>query len=190
MAPADWGCDWARVELCTTGYPLKDDASIDQQLDRLKHIRSEAMRFAHAHKVTHAFVLGYAYNMQQVSRAHAAGELGGIVKLGLREMGIHVQVVVESRARTLLGKAPRKDAKRWAVERLMRAGAPSKWTVDELDAFVCMNWGLSELGGDCLILRDQTELPLTAAAARRRPRAAPGSLSPDSATLAGESNGD
>jgi hypothetical protein len=158
--PVDWAQDWARVVVGEAGYGLKDDASLIDHAARHRSVRDAILTFARQHRVTHAWVLGYAFNKAQVSRLAAAGELGGIVKLGLIDAGIMTQVVVESRARTLLGKAPRKGAKLWAVERLRRAGAPVSWSVDQFDAFVAGNWGLSELGSSALILRDQTELAL------------------------------
>lgn len=156
--PADWGLDWARIAVCASGCSLKNDAGADEQMGRLAAIRDDVLDFARDHRVTHAYVLGYAYNKAQVSRAHAAGELGGVVKLALIEANIEVHVVVESSARTLLGRAPRKDAKLWATQRLVSAGAPRTWVQDCLDAFVAANWGLTEMGGQALIMRDQAEL--------------------------------
>ncbi len=158
--PVGWGQAWSRVEVGVAGYGLKDDATLIEHAARHRSIRDAALAFARQHRVTHAWVLGYAFNKAQVSRLAAAGELGGIVKLGLIDAGIQTQVVVESRARTLLGKAPRAKAKDWAIQRLCRAGAPIAWTFDQFDAFVAANWGLSELGNSALILRDQADLPL------------------------------
>lgn len=163
--PTDWGLDWSRVAHRVAGAELKQDATVAQHVGRLRLIARAAMAFAREHRVTRAWILGYAYNKADMSRAHLAGELGGVVKYALVEIGVEVEVVVESRARTLLGKAPRKDAKVWATERLMRAGAPPSWPQDVLDAFVGANWGLSELGGSALIMRDQLELGGPGAAA-------------------------
>lgn len=168
--PSDWKLDWARVRVAAAGRALRDDATVDEQLSRLAEIRDDVVAFARETGATVAYVLGYAYNKAQVSRAHAAGELGGVVKLALAEANVEVQVIVESRARTLFGKAPRKDAKIWATQRLVAAGAPRSWTQDQLDAVVAANWGVSELGGDALIIRDQTELPFGVTARDRRGR--------------------
>lgn len=152
ILPCDWALDWKRVRGFVSGCDLKQDSSVDAQIGRMVQIRDDILAAARTYAVTHAFVLGYAYNKQQVSRAHSAGELGGVVKVALVEANIEVHVVVESQARTLLGKAPRKDAKLWATQRLMRAGAPRHWAQDCLDAFVAANFGSSELGGDTLIM--------------------------------------
>lgn len=156
--PADWALDWSRVRVGVAGRPLKDDAPVETQLARLAEIRDGVVAFARETGASVAYVLGYAYNKAQVSRLAAAGELGGVVKLGLIEAGIAVEVVVESRARTLLGKAPRKDAKLWATQRLVAAGAPRAWLQDQLDALVAANWGVSEHGGRALIIREQQEM--------------------------------
>lgn len=156
--PADWNCDWTRVAVAAAGYPLSQDASVRESMQRLMDIREDIIEFAQQHQATHAMVLGYAFNKADTSRLAAAGELGGIVKVALLEASLDVGVVVESRARTLLGKAPRKDAKVWATQRLLAAGAPKAWLLDQFDAFVAANWGVSELGGKALIIRDQAEM--------------------------------
>lgn len=159
--PADWGCDWSRCSWATSGYSVKDSADERARLERLATIRRDVVSFCDTHRPVAVWILGYAYN-KLLSRAHSAGELGGVVKLGLLEASHGVRVVVESRARTLLGRAPRKDVKLWATQRLVSAGAPRDWPQDVLDAFVAANWGLSEQeDSGALILRDQPGLPFS-----------------------------
>jgi Holliday junction resolvasome RuvABC endonuclease subunit len=92
----------------------------------------------------------YAFSRHS-ARAHELGELGGVVKLELMRAGVPFRTYQASAARKLLGKAPRKDPKRWAHNQLIAAGAPAAWTGDQLDAFLQANQHLS-FQGDALML--------------------------------------
>lgn len=141
----DWGFDWGRVSVARVGYDLKSDASVRQQADRIAAIRDAVLELAARHEVTHAVREEYAFTASR-SRAHALGELGGVVTLALLDAGVEVETVPPASARKLLGKAPRKDPKGWAAARLRAMGAPTLWSGDQIDAFVCANWKLAEIG--------------------------------------------
>jgi hypothetical protein len=70
-----------------------------------------------------------------------------VVRLELVRAGLDIHTANMSTARKLLlGKVPRKGAKDAVVATLRAAGATFE-TADEVDAYVCANLGLSELGG-------------------------------------------
>lgn len=159
--PVDWRQDWSRVAASVAGRRASNSDPEDKRIERLELIRNAVMTFAHGYGCTHVFLEDYAYTAQH-SRAHALGELGGAVKVALRHMGLELQVVSPASARTLLGKQPKRDRKAWAQTQLFGAGAPRDWPGDVADAFIVANWGLSELGGAAVILREQLDVRSTA----------------------------
>lgn len=148
--PERWNLDWTRPTVAVAGQKLTTDAPLRAKVLRLQLIRDAVLAFCDRARATDVALLNYAFN--KTMQAHQLGELGGVVKLALVEAGLPVHVVVESSARKLLGRAPRKDAKIWAVGKLMSTGAPPHWPVDCLDAFVAANIVLAETGGDAIVL--------------------------------------
>lgn len=147
VIPHKWKLgDWKRLKTHVVGSNLLQEASQNDKLARLDLISLELVYFARANKVTHICVEQYAFS-QKLTRAHALGELGGVVKLDLkRELGIVAEPVVASSARKFLcGKLPQKDVKAFVIAQLKMMGANFK-TDDEADAFVVANWCLSETG--------------------------------------------
>jgi Holliday junction resolvasome RuvABC endonuclease subunit len=130
---------------------LPKDADELARARRLQAIRSEVLGFVKRHGCRVAVLEQYAFS-SQASQAHALGELGGVIKVLLAELQVEVHVVPPASARKLLGKAPRKDVKVWAHQRLYTAGAPHHWTGDQLDAFVVANYYLSGGRGDALMI--------------------------------------
>lgn len=153
VAPYRWGLDWGRIEVAKAGFSLKQDASELERANRLRAIVRQVVQVVVDFKPTVAVLEQYAFS-SQASQAHALGELGGAVKVQLVQMGVQLSVVPPASARKLLGKAPRKDVKTWAHQRLYAAGAPKWWTGDQLDAFVVANYFLSGAGGDAVILAE------------------------------------
>lgn len=147
VIPAGWELGrWNKLVSHVVGSNLLQDADQGQKLSRLESISDEIVKFARDNHVTHVFVEQYAFS-QMLTRAHAIGELGGVVKLDLRrKLGLVVMPVVASQARKFLcGTVPRKDSKDFVIAKLVDMGANFQ-TDDEGDAFVVANWGLSELG--------------------------------------------
>lgn len=161
---ADWGQDWSNVATMRTGSSLRRDAGEHERVQRLQLIVDDVARFARERKATHVVIEQYAFSAD-TSQAHAIGELGGAVKCELQSM-LHLPLVVISPAsvRTLLGKQPRKDAKTWAAQKLLEAGAPREWIGPSedrwglFDAFALANWALSEHGGQAVVMREQREM--------------------------------
>lgn len=151
--PVRWGLDWSRIAVAKAGAPLPKEASEHERARRLADSRDIITAFARKHDCSMAVVEQYAFTARD-SQAHALGELGGVVKVALCELGLGVHVVSPASARRLLGKAPRKDVKIWTHQQLYAAGAPKAWTADQLDAFLIANYHLSGIGGDALMLAE------------------------------------
>jgi Holliday junction resolvasome RuvABC endonuclease subunit len=143
------GAAWHEIQTLVCGASLKRDASEHERLNRLLDSRSSICSFLRQHGGADvAVVEQYAFSKLS-SQAHALGELGGVIKTALYEQGIKVVTLEASRARSCLGKFPRKDTKKH-VELVVRAmGCPVEWTSDEIDAFVVANgWAVENgLGG-------------------------------------------
>jgi hypothetical protein len=144
--PLDWTVgDWSAVRSMVVGRSLKKDASEHDKIERLAYLAHELVDFAVKVGATHAFVEDYSYS--RANQAHQLGELGGVVRVRLRDAGVSVHVVPLASARKLLlGKVPRSDAK-VAVFSALRAVGWSVSTLDEADAFACANYALTEFGG-------------------------------------------
>jgi len=152
IVPSDWALDWRRITTMTVGKSLTREATLEEQARRLCLIVDAVDRFARAHSPDVAILEEYAFVTHVRSGVHALGELGGVVKRQLFLMGIPLLACSPQRARKMLGKAPRKDAKIWVGQQLYRAGAPKSWSLDECDAFVVANHYLAENGGHAIAL--------------------------------------
>lgn len=156
LVPTDWapGLDWTRVRVQTVGEELKADASPRKQAERIAKIANAILVFARNNGVAKAWLEDYAFSRGD-SRAHALGELGGVVRVALLRGGIPFDVVHSNTARKHLGTfSPRPKKERVRSEKappkmkaqvhaaLHEMGAPKNWKGDELDAFVVANHGL------------------------------------------------
>jgi hypothetical protein len=162
--PFKWGLDWSRVARATFGLGLSKGAKEADRVRRIDFICTRMMEFAQEHEVTDVFIEQYAFS-KKLSPAHALGEIGGNLKrdvvIGL---GLPLTVVVTNTARALLGTfsararkgAPKPPPMKDQVHAVLRrAGLPSSWGPDEIDAWVAVNWGLSGIeGADALIIRE------------------------------------
>lgn len=145
VVPTTWDGCWGTVVPMVVNAPLGRDASDDERANRTGSVAARIVLFAQQWGVAEAWIEGYAFSMN--TSAHSLGELGGVVRLELQRAGIHLHTANMGTARKLLlGKAPRKGAKVAAANALRAAGSPA-WTLDESDAFVCANLGLSEHAG-------------------------------------------
>ncbi len=145
--PLDWDGQWRRVATLVVGEDLRRDCSDEMRARRTETIATRIVTFAKSRRATVAFIEGYAYSM--LTSSHSLGELGGVVRLELVRAGIELRTANMSTARKLLlGKCPKKGAKVAASNALIAAGGRFD-TLDESDAMVAANFGLSELGGFC-----------------------------------------
>lgn len=143
--PLDWDGEFRRVCTHIVGEGLPRDASDEQRARRCERIAGELVAFARTCGVHEAWLEGYAYSRN--TAAHTLAEVGGVVRLELVRGGIAIHTANMSSARKLLlGKLPAKGAKHAAHAALHAAGSPA-WSLDEADAFVCANLGLSEHAG-------------------------------------------
>lgn len=91
------------LSLTCTGYALSDGTvgrlrcpeSVGTSVKRLKWIRDQVVGLAKAQRTELGVLEGYSFASEH-SRAHALGELGGVVRLGLFEAGITFAVVPPS----------------------------------------------------------------------------------------------
>lgn len=149
VASSTWDGAWNRVYTFTCGHSLSKDATDEERARRCASIAEQLVRFANSHGVTRAWIEGYAFIRKGKSNSvHTIAEVGGVVRLELVRHGIQIATANMSSARKLLlGKLPKKGAKVAAHQALVAAGSPAWWTLDESDAFVCLNWGMSEIAG-------------------------------------------
>jgi Holliday junction resolvasome RuvABC endonuclease subunit len=133
------------VKTLVVGDRLRRDATDEERARRCETIAAQLVAFARLHGVTECWLEGYAFSQRTAS--HTLGEVGGVVRLELVRAGIAIRTANMSSARKLLlGKLPRKGAKHAVHTALHAAGSPA-WTLDEADAFVAVNLGLSEHAG-------------------------------------------
>lgn len=158
IVPVTWGGDWSRIATGTVGESLSRDATDEQRAIRCGTIAAELVKLAIFHGVTDAWIEGYAF-FQRTS-AHTLAEVGGVVRLELVRAGIRIHTANMGSARKLLlGKCPSKVAK-VAAHRALRAAGSPLWSLDESDAFVCANYGLSELpGAFCFVTAEPPPKP-------------------------------
>lgn len=150
--PADWDCDWRRVEHVTLGVSLTRLASERERIERMQALALDVRVWAVRVGATHAWIedvpSGRAFNIPQLA------ELRGFIRSELaRECRLFVERSNQSSARKLfLGALPQRDRKAAVVETIDRMTNIFDST-DEKDAFVsAANWGLSELGATCIVL--------------------------------------
>ena len=159
ILPPDWTPgDW-NVKTAVFGQSLPKDATEEQQTERLAYVSDAISNFitneANARSSAHVrcFIEQYAFNMAHASRAHRLGEIGGVVKLTLRDCNYGFNAVTASTARKfLLGKLPRADQKKLTIAALKSAGANFGKEDDRYDAFTLANFGRAELGLPALTL--------------------------------------
>ena len=149
--PADWDGRWHRLRPLVVGEPLHKGATEAERIGRCARIAARLAQFARVEGVTQAWLESYGY--RQNLQAHSLGELGGLVRYALLESGIDVRVANMTSARKLMCGTIRRGTKPKEIVRatLRQAGAPVEITSDHnlCDAVVCVNWGLSEVGGWC-----------------------------------------
>ena len=143
VVPLSWDGQFSRVYSRVLDCPLPKDATDEQRARRCGTTADLIIRVCKSYDVSDAWIEGYAFNR---TSAHTLAEVG-VVRLELVRHGIAIHTANMSTARKLLlGELPRKGAKVAAWEALKAAGAPA-WSLDEADAFVCANLGLSEHAG-------------------------------------------
>jgi hypothetical protein len=160
--PTDWGGNWARAGAMRWSFPLTKHATDNERARRCLSIAYEVMLLAQRNGVREAWIESYAYGLR--TAAHTLAEVGGVVRGHLDMAGMRLHTANMSSARKLLlGNVPRSDAKEACREALRAAGMPKDWSLDESDAFVAANWGLSQAGAFCF-----TQAPVEKKKGRKR----------------------
>jgi Holliday junction resolvasome RuvABC endonuclease subunit len=144
-----WAGDFKDIESLHVGRKLSKDASEYDCLCRLRYLRDEILEFADGCQVV--AVEQYAFS-RGASRAHALGELGGVVKLALLGLGLEIVPLTASHVRSCLGKFPRKAPKEHVAALIRKLGAPDRWSDDVIDSFVTANgWSVANGYGGIVI---------------------------------------
>lgn len=139
--PVDWGCDPTRIVATTLGT----DPKYGSVTRRMRDMARDAATWLEWARCTHIYlekanISRRQYNLDQVFR------LGGMVELAVLELlDVTCAWAPLFPARRLICGATSKDMAQAAL-----AGIEQLTDDHQRDAFVCANWGLSELGAPCL----------------------------------------
>lgn len=154
--PRIWSSqDLNAVKTLRVGYNLSNIEDEGERIDRIDFIAERIVEFCQEHHASVVGVEDYAFSQGQ-SRAHALGELGGVVKLAVwKKLHLTPLPIVASTARkTLLQQLPNLRGKgkgylkAWVAHNVRRlAGPTANWSEDEIDAFVIANHRLMMVGG-------------------------------------------
>ncbi len=129
------------------GYKLAKDATATEQRERIIHIRDAVLAFCKQVQARRIMIEDYAFSA--AGRITMLAELAGNVKMDLWEnWGVSVEPVRASQARkVLLEKLPAKDSKLFTKVNVKKLGGPTtKWTDDDVDAFVVANYAIMTAG--------------------------------------------
>lgn len=169
LIPPRWQVgDWRRLAWVVTGHKLPNDASLLAQVARLVKIELDVQEFVLLARIREGAPGEVVVAVEQYAmspgkgqgRAHAAGELGGVVKVGLwRCLAVVCRPVSPASARKLLlGVGTGPGIKEEVYARLRAHGAPfppsphERRTSDVADAFAVANWMRGDLGLPALTL--------------------------------------
>ena len=150
VAPADWDGDWGRVRTHCVSFKMRPSPSELERVGRLETISGNVARLCQVERAFDIWIESPAYAGGR--QLHAQGELSGIVKHRLKQLGSSISIAQQSSVRKLLlGKVPRKsvDIKTAVRNTLIAAGAPRGLSWDEYDALAVLNWAMHETGGYC-----------------------------------------
>lgn len=158
IAPLNWGGDWLLTRTLVVGEKLTTSADDVDQALRTGSIAEQLCQFAFDYGVGQAWFENLTIGSRG-SASHVLARLDGVVRLELVRMGVEIHTANMGTARKLLvGVVPRgtgvkKLASKLAFRALQAAGMPIRYgndtKLDEADAFVALNLGLSEAGGYC-----------------------------------------
>jgi hypothetical protein len=152
--PLKWNGKWSAIQVFEMKGPRLVPNDLYERFNRIAVIEDWVFSLIdrRSTKIEAAAVEGLAYSKRS-SSAHEMAGLWWFVVGGLCRNGMVVHVVTPDRARSVLGKVPRKDRKLWAHQILYKAGAPKTWGPDTLDAFLVANSVVAEIGKGALICR-------------------------------------
>lgn len=139
------------LSLTSSGISINGETCIvsskHKGVERLSDLRNQFTVICQKNAITHALIEGYSFASRN-SQAHSIGELGGVVRLLLHDLGIpFVEIPPTSRAKFATGKG---NASKGEVISAISAktgkifgGAGGN---DECDAWVIEQMGLVRLG--------------------------------------------
>lgn len=139
------------LSLTSTGVSVDGEtfaiASKFKDVERLSDIRARMTDVLQAHEVSAAVIEGYAFSARN-SQSHKIGELGGVIRLLLHDMGIpFVDVPPTSRAKFATGRG---NAAKTEVISAVSARTGRIWSGkgadDECDAWLLEEMGLQAIG--------------------------------------------
>lgn len=136
------------LSLTSTGVAVRDETFVLKPklfgVERLDWFRWQLTDVLMVVPDPEVLIEGYSFGSKK-SQAHAIGELGGVVRLLLFDLGIpFVEVPPTCRAKFATGKG---NASKSAVVSAVSARTGRVWEVDdEVDAFILQEMGLTHLG--------------------------------------------
>lgn len=152
VVPGDWDLSFDRVARNSFGMSLKKTATQREITDRLMLLSHDITVWLGREKATHAYV--ESLPTQRAFQLVPLAELRCAVRLSLRkELGIDIDLANQTSARHLfLGGLPKKTAdgdkfdRKAAIKEALKARGGVFRDLDQCDAFVAANWGMSQLG--------------------------------------------
>jgi hypothetical protein len=125
------------------GYPLTNEATREDAIDRMISIAESVVNFCIDHPAVNVYVENYAFS-QASSSATTLRELGGIVKREFRKRtgSVPIPVTASAARKTLLQKLPKAKLKDFTEQNVRRLkGEALYWNGDQIDAVVIANHG-------------------------------------------------
>lgn len=139
------------LSLTSTGYSINGETGAiavkTKEAERLYEIREDVVNLIKSHNVDSVVIEGYAFSARN-SQSHKIGELGGVIRLALYELGIpYVDVPPTCRAKFATGKG---NSSKTEVVSAVSARTGIVWsgksTDDMCDAWLLEQMGLTALG--------------------------------------------
>jgi hypothetical protein len=143
-APVDWACDFTRVRSVTLSTSPSDGSVVQ----RMRDLACDAAAWLEWARVTHVYleqpiITRKQHNLDQAFR------LGGMLEMRVLElMGVECKWAPLIKARIMFCGNISKEVAQAALE-----SVPTLKDQHQRDAFVVMNWAMSELEQACMMVR-------------------------------------
>ena len=139
------------LSLTSTGYSIDGTTGViavkTKEAERLSEIRDDVVNIIKSHDVSGVVIEGYAFSARN-SQAHKIGELGGVIRLAMYELGVpYVEVPPTCRAKFATGRG---NSSKTEVISAVSARTGIIWlgkgTDDMCDAWLLEEMGLTAIG--------------------------------------------
>lgn len=139
------------LSLTSTGYSIDGTTGViavkTKEAERLSEIRDDVVNIIKSHDVSGVVIEGYAFSARN-SQAHKIGELGGVIRLAMYDLGVpYVEVPPTCRAKFATGRG---NSSKTEVISAVSARTGIIWlgkgTDDMCDAWLLEEMGLTAIG--------------------------------------------